>query len=148
MYWKESIYGGNIILNVDIEKAFDKGEWDFLFEVLHRFGFSNPFIALISLCLSKESFGVLFKCVVKGSFFSSRGIKQGDPLSPFIFIITLEVLCRGISREFIKENVPFYHSSRMCDPITHLLYGDDTLLFLTGLIVLYKGYPKFLKKIL
>lgn len=90
-------------------------------------------------CVSNCSFSVLFQGSIKGNFHSSRGIRQGDPLSPFLFILAAEVLSRGLTKEFSNGNICPFSSPTGCDPIKHLLYADDTLIFLNGRSSSIKG---------
>lgn len=65
-------------------------------------------------------------------FFSSRGVKQGDPLSPTLFIIVVEVLCRSLNR--LNDNNAFkgFSSPKWSENINHLSYADDTILYFSG----------------
>lgn len=99
-----------------------------LYLVLERFGFSFSFIELINL--KNPFFSVIVNGEMHGFFKNSRGLRQGDPLSPSPFIIADEVLSRGLSRLFSHNLVGYYRHGRGQIPITHLLFADDTLIFL------------------
>lgn len=75
-------------------------------------------------------FSVIVNGEMHGFFKNSRGLRQGDPLSPSPFIIADEVLSRGLSRLFSHNLVGYYRHGRGQIPITHLLFADDTLIFL------------------
>ncbi|XP_030479378.1 uncharacterized protein LOC115696624 [Cannabis sativa] len=100
-------------LKLDMEKAFDKVEWDFIRHVLHHFSFPSHLISLTLRCLSSVSFCLHINNSLSPQIFPSRGIRQGDPLSPI----------------FCFWSAP---------PISHLLFVDDSLLFtrVTSLILL------------
>ena len=85
-------YGGNIALKVDIAKAFDTLDWNFLLEVLRRFGFDEMFVTWILLILQSARLSVLVNGMDVGFFSCSRGVRQGDPLSPLLFCLAEEVL--------------------------------------------------------
>lgn len=68
-------YGGNIIIKLDMEKAFDRLEWPFLEEVLKSFGFSSKFMNLVHCYISSNTFFVLLQGVVRGHFTSTRGLR-------------------------------------------------------------------------
>lgn len=79
-------------------------------------------------------FSVLFNGGVHGFFKSTRGLRQGDPLAPTLFILAEEVLSRGLLALASQGKVKSYHVSRGCTPITHLLFADDTILLTNGSI--------------
>lgn len=139
------VRGNNIILKLDMEKAYDKMEWDFILSVMKSFGFCNRFCSFISMMLSNCWFSVLFNGSPTGFFKSSRGVRQGDPIAPALFIIAEEALSRGITSLFNCGKVQHFQVPRGCPPVTHLLYADDTLIFLTGMSKHIKCLLQFIK---
>lgn len=95
-------------------------------------------------CIGKAQFNVLFLGVARGDFVSSRGLRQGDPLSPFLFILSAEILSRGLANEYIYGNIAYYYTPRACLPVSHLLYVDDTLIFLNARLSSVIGCKAFL----
>ncbi|XP_026428361.1 uncharacterized protein LOC113324255 [Papaver somniferum] len=91
--------GGNLALKMDMSKAFDRLEWSFLIDILKKFGFSSKFFQLISQCISTTEIEVLINGSPSKSFHPTRGIRQGDPLSPYLFILAMESFSRVI-KEF------------------------------------------------
>lgn len=67
-----------------------------------------------------------------GFFKSSRGLRQGDPLSPGLFLLAEEVLSRVLRKIFEDGSLGFYRGGRSFLPVSHLLFADDTLIFLNA----------------
>lgn len=87
-----------MILKLDIMKAYDSVDRGFLKQFLLKFGFSKDWIEWINSCVSSPKILVLMNGVAQGFFSKRRGIRQSDPISPFLFIIMVEDLGRLISK--------------------------------------------------
>ena len=83
-----------VICKIDIEKAYDHVNWDFLFYILARMGFRERWITWIRHCVSSVSFAVLINGSPSQFFSASKGLRQGDPISPLLFLLVMEVFTR------------------------------------------------------
>lgn len=92
-------------MKLDLQKAYDKVNWKFLRVVLLNFGFHESFVNLILQCVSSMSFFFLFNGGKSAYFHPTRELKQGDPLSPYLFILCQEVLARLIDREHAARSI-------------------------------------------
>jgi exonuclease III len=121
--------GGFMFLKIDMEKAFDKMEWKLILSIMQSLGFHSTWLQWIESCISSSSFSILLNGSPFGLFSPKRGLKQGDPLSPFLFILGTEVLSRLLLKEERVGNLKGIKIARNCTAINHLLFADDLLLF-------------------
>ncbi|KAL0290483.1 UNVERIFIED_CONTAM: Retrovirus-related Pol polyprotein from type-2 retrotransposable element R2DM [Sesamum radiatum] len=116
-------------LKVDLRKAYDTVEWDFLKAALTLFGFPERFIQWIAECVTTPSYSVCINGAPHGFFRGARGLRQGDPMSPFLFVLVMEVLTL-ILRQRIEQNGGFsYHWRCEAVQLFQLSFADDLLLF-------------------
>jgi hypothetical protein len=121
-----------LLCKLDMEKAYDHVSWDFLLYMLRRCGFGQKWCSWIAFCISTASFSILINGSPAGFFNSSRGVRQGDPISPFLFVIVMEAFSRmvkasvdhGLFSGFVVGNRGSVQAH-----ISHLLFADDTLVF-------------------
>jgi reverse transcriptase-like protein len=125
--WK---YGSmdSCMLKLDIQKAFDNVEWSFLFSLLQGLKFPKAFITWIRRCVETASFSLSLNGGYSESFRGRRGVKQGDPLSPLLFVISMEYLSRLVSLAFQQKKLD-YHTKCRATRIQCLLFADDLLMF-------------------
>ena len=116
-------------VKIDLQKAYDRVNWNFLQVVLKNFGFDENFVKWILECVSTVSFELLINGGKTGQFRPKRGLRQGDPLSPYLFILCQEVLSRILEKEFMEKNISGGKASIGNTPITHVMYLDDIVLF-------------------
>ena len=116
-------------LKIDMEKVYDQLEWCFLEKVLHGFGFPSIWIQWVMQCVTTPSFSILLNDSPFSFFKPKRGLRQGDPLSPFLFILAAEVLARLIEREAVNNKIIGYKLAPDLMPISHLQFADDLFIF-------------------
>ena len=121
--------GGNTILKLDMTKAYDRISWVFLISVMRKFGFGEVWLDMVWRLISNCHFSVIINGKSHGFFKSSRGLRQDDPISPALFIIGAEVMSRKLNHlRYVTDFTPF-SCPATCEPITHLAYADDVLIF-------------------
>lgn len=117
-----------ILLKIDIAKAFDSVSWMFLLQVLERFGFPLACRDWVSAMLSSASTKVLVNGRLGRRICHARGVRQGDPLSPLLFVLVMEVLSsliREADRRGLLTPLPGEHFRHRL-----AVYADDVVLFL------------------
>lgn len=117
-------------LKTDITKAYDKLEWGFLEETMRRMGFAGKWIHWIMACVTTVSYSVLINGSPHGHVIPERGIRQGDPMSPYLFILCAEVLSHMMNTAASRKQIQGLKICNQGTPITHLLFADDSLFFL------------------
>ncbi|RVW22247.1 LINE-1 reverse transcriptase-like [Vitis vinifera] len=130
-YWYKRKEKG-LICKLDIEKAYDSINWNFLMKVLRKMGFGSRWMDWMRWCISTAKFSILINGVPVGFFSNSKGLRQGDPLFPYLFVLGMEVLSTMIRR---AGEGGFISCCRMQGregeelTVSHLLFADDTLIF-------------------
>ena len=115
-----------------LDKAYDHVSWDTLFYLLERMGFGGRWRSWVKACVSTIRFSVLVNGSLAGFFVSSRGLRQGDPLSPLLFLLIIEVLSWILKKTEDGGLIQGFHvgpSSSAGIRIAHLLFAIDTILF-------------------
>ncbi|GJT02461.1 hypothetical protein Tco_0823630 [Tanacetum coccineum] len=117
---------------VDIQKAYDTVDWEFLRVALIGFGFHDRMISWIMECVSTTSFSISINGSLHGFFKGKRGLRQGDPLSPYLFTLVMEVFTLMLHRRVRDSSNFTYH--RYCSELEliNLCFADDLFLFAHG----------------
>jgi len=114
-------------LKVDFEKAYDSVRWEFLYDMLHKMGFHNKWIRWIRGCMESATVSVLVNGSPTEEFKPKRGLRQGDPLASFLFLVVAEGLT-GLVRQAVKANLlSGLKISRNELQLCILQFADDTL---------------------
>jgi hypothetical protein len=114
---------------LDLMKAYDRVDWKFLETSLRKIGFADKFIGWIMECVKTVRFSVRFNGKLIQKFCPSRGLRQGDPLSPILFLFVAEGLTSLMNNQINEGNIEELKICRRGPGISHLLFADDSLLF-------------------
>eukprot|EP00253_Pinus_taeda_P029800 PITA_29800 len=117
-----------MLMQFDLSKAYDKVSWAYLEAVLEAFGFSKQWIKWILALIKSPRYSILVNGAPSVPFSPSRGIRQGDPLSPFLFFILMEGLSRLIAKRKAEGRIKGLQPIRSCPATTHQQFVDDTML--------------------
>jgi hypothetical protein len=119
------------LMKVDLKKAFDSVQWPFLQQLLLSYGFPNWFVHLIMLCVETTSFSIVVNGNIYGFFQGKNEMRQGDPLSPYLFISCMEYLSRMLKIASMNSYFRFHPKCRPLG-INHLAFADDIILLSRG----------------
>lgn len=134
-----------LVLKIDFEKAFDRIQWSFVYEVLANMNFGNIWISWIRNIFESSRISVLVNGSPTGEFSPKRGLRQGDPLSPLLFNLVGEVFSNFIQR---ASKLGLFHGIKLPNVnsrLTHLQFADDVLLFVDGNEDAIRGVKKVLQ---
>ncbi|KAG7583258.1 Reverse transcriptase domain [Arabidopsis suecica] len=116
-----------IAIKTDMSKAYDRVEWNFLEELLICLGFDMRWVQWVMSCVRTVSYSVIVNGASYGYIKPERGIRQGDPLSPFLFILCAEALVHIMNKAEMEGRVTGLRLTQECPSIQHLLFADDSL---------------------
>lgn len=125
-WWRCSKQQG-VIIKLDVKKAFDKINWKFLLTILKLKGFSNKWINWIYGCISSLGYSILINGSPRG--YTSKQSRQGDHLSPFLFVLAMDYLSSLIDDAQSKGVIQGYSPPNGTIHISQLLFADNILLF-------------------
>ena len=120
---------GFMVIKLDLEKTYDRLEWSFVRSMLFSFGFHEDTVELVMSCISSTSASLLFDGSQLELFNPFRGLRQGDPISPYIFILCMEFLNSLINKKCEEGKWVKVKASRGGPGFSHSFFADDLLLY-------------------
>lgn len=119
----------SVVIKTDMSKAYDRIEWGFLERVMSKMGFKHIWIDWIMECITTVTYSFLINGSPLGRVTPSKGLRQGDPLCPFLFILCTEVLSCLCKNAMDNGSLRGLQVSQRSPHVNHLLFADDTMLF-------------------
>ncbi|XP_062075622.1 secreted RxLR effector protein 78-like [Humulus lupulus] len=118
-------------IKIDLSKAYDTVDWQFLEDLLKALYFPMKFIGWIMMCLRNTSYSLLMNGRVQGKFKGKKGLRQGDPMSPLLFVLIMEYLTRRLQLVALDPSFRFHP---MCKSLklVNLCFADDLIIFCKG----------------
>ncbi|KAL6214021.1 hypothetical protein ACLB2K_013459 [Fragaria x ananassa] len=121
---------GELALKLDMNKAYDRVDWHFLEKVLLKMGFQLSWVRMVMDCVSSVSMALIINGSPGKRFQPSRGLRQGDPLSPFLFLFINDVLSSMINKMCDQKLLDAVRITENGPRVSHLFFADDSLFFL------------------
>ncbi|XP_075663436.1 uncharacterized protein LOC142633038 [Castanea sativa] len=120
---------GEMALKLDMSKAYDRVEWDCLQLIMRKLGFHERWIQLVMRCVSPVTYAIRVNGVPCGAIRPTRGLRQGDPLSRYLFILVAEGLSALIHRAVQNRTLKGLVASVRGPKVSHLFFTNDNLIF-------------------
>jgi hypothetical protein len=133
-------------IKLDMSKAYDKVEWDFLEAVMGKMGFSERWVSLIMVCVRSVTYSIVINGQLVGNIIPSRGIRQGDPISSYLFILCAEALSAMLNQAENMGVITGMPTSKRGPRLSHLFFADNNLLFCKANSVEWHRLTKILEK--
>ena len=120
---------GYMALKLDMSKAYDRVEWLYMGKVMEKMGFAEPWIKLMMECITTATYLVLINGEPHGDITHTRGLRQGDPLSPHLFLLCTEGFHGLLKKAKTMGEIKGVSICRRGPRLTHLLFANDSLIF-------------------
>ena len=120
---------GKMVVKLDMSKAYDHVEWSFVEAIMRKLGFAEKWITMIMECIGTVQYSILLDGVPKGYIIPSCGLRQGDPISPYLFLLCAEGLSALLKKSNLEGQLKGLQTSRWGPWVSHLFFADDSLLF-------------------
>jgi hypothetical protein len=127
---KRSGSNGLCAVKLHMHKAYDRVEWIFLENMMRKMGFAERWISLMMACVRSVRYQVRFNSEETDMFTPTRGLRQGDPLSPYLFLLCAEGLSSLLLHEEEVGGIDRVRVCRNAASVSHLLFADDSLILM------------------
>ncbi|KAL2943828.1 hypothetical protein RDABS01_032175 [Bienertia sinuspersici] len=119
------------MFKLDVKMAYDTVSWGFMADFMKEIGFPTHFIELIMVCITSPQYSLMINGIPSPLIKPSRGLRQGDPLSPLLFTLCMEYFTRIMKKVSLEEGYKFHPLCKKLD-LNHLCFADDILMFSRG----------------
>lgn len=136
----------HMTIKIDMNKVYDRVKWKYLEKLLEKMEFNKKWIGWIIGCVTSVNYMILVNGSLGNKMTPTRGIRQGDPISQYLFILCMEGLSLSLRRMEYEGNIEGIKIERNSSPISHLLFIDDCYIFTKIKIKYAKNLRKFLAK--
>ena len=120
---------GEMAIKLDMSKAYDRVEWDCLQQIMRKLGFHEKWISIVMRCVSSVKYAIWINGQSYGQIRPTQGLRQGDPLSPYLFIICAEGLSALLHCAAQRKAIRGVVASSRGPRISHLYFANDSLVF-------------------
>jgi len=127
-----------------MSKAYDWVDWVFLEAIMIRLGFDERWIHLVMSCVRSVQYSMVVNGNLVGNIYPTRGIRHGDPISPYLFIICADALSSLIYRAVDTGIITGVPTSPSGPRLSHLFFADDSLLFCKANLVEWRRLMRIL----
>ena len=115
-------------LKIDLKKAYDSIRWGCILDILTAMGTPTNMLRCIMACITSPSFSICVNGELTGFFSCKRGLRQGDPLSPFLFLIAMEAFSRSLSKAALHPRYDFHPKCKGIN-LSHICFANDIFIF-------------------
>ena len=125
---------GYMSMKLDMSKAYDQVEWVYLEKIMEKMGFNRKWIKLIVVCIRSVTYSIMINGQPHGFFTPTRGLRQGDPLLPYLFLLVTEglhALFEEVKESGVIKGVSLCPAGRQ---VSHLLFADGCLVFCRAIV--------------
>ena len=129
MHGRKTGKKGSLALKMDVSKAYDRVEWSFLKGIKVKLGFPDVWVDRVMCCVTTPSYSVLINGKTYGHITRSRGLRQGDSLSPYLFLLCTKGFISLLHNAEMEGQIQGVSICRRAPKITNLLFVDDSLIF-------------------
>ena len=118
-----------VAIKLDMNKACNRIEWVYLEAMMKKMGFHDKWISLMMMYVATVTYSVQINGELKGRMSPSRGLRQGDPISPYLFLLCTKGLIAMLKKEEVAGHIKGIVVCRGAPRISHLLFTDDSIVF-------------------